>query len=137
MQSNRYFRLILCDNMALGAERCRYELLPWDAPVFHISAVVFYDSEHIEDKPLCTHTKTHWNESGPFDTLLACAQSVKFRDHFLFYSDIINVEYNLHQQETEKVYNSRANSPGHSWELGSPYPHLWSKSGRGGIPHIH
>lgn len=38
MQSKRYFRLIWCDNMAVGAERCRYELLPWDAPVFHISA---------------------------------------------------------------------------------------------------
>lgn len=40
--------------------------------------------------------------------------TVKFGDLLLFYSDIINVEYNLHQCRTEKVYNSRTTSPGHS-----------------------
>lgn len=88
-----------------------------------IHCMLVYGSEHIEDKPLCTHTKTHWNEPGPVGTLLVYADSVKFGDLFHFYSNIINGECKLHQWGTKKVSNSRTNIPP-MWEIGTLYPNL-------------
>lgn len=95
VQSKKSFRYILCDSMPVGSVRRRYELLPWDAPALHISAgnsgplyVFFYGSEHIEDKPLCTSTKTCRNEPEPFGTHLVSAVNVKLGGCFsLFFSD--------------------------------------------------
>lgn len=72
-----------------------------------IDCIFVYGSEHVEDKPPCTHTKTRWNEPGAFGTVLVHADGVKFGDLFLFYSDIISAECSLHQWGMKKVYNSR------------------------------